>query len=58
MPTLEILLYVLPKWERHSAVPTGILVRLFPGSRHHWLSDRLRPLHGPQCYTPHPHFHP
>lgn len=40
MPTLEILLYVLPRRERQSAVPTGILVRLFPGSRHQWLSDQ------------------
>jgi len=40
MPALETLLYVLPKWERQSAVPTGILVRLFPGSGHQWLIDQ------------------
>jgi hypothetical protein len=58
MPTLEILLYVLPKRERHSAVPTGILVRLFPGSGHQWLSDQHATAARRQCSTPDAHFHP
>ena len=41
MPAFETLLYVLPRQERHSTVPTSILVRLFPGSGHQWLIDQL-----------------
>ena len=56
MPTLEMLLYVLPKRERQSAVPTGILVRLFPGSGHQWLSDQHATTARPSVLHPEPPF--